>query len=98
MFFVNYTIMKYLVEINSDSVKGSKLIKYIEELDAPESDIHILNEPSLTDEEMGLPPTRRVSEATLDAWLKPEDNEEGFTVEEVLSYYAKKKAAKKGPK
>ncbi len=87
--------MKYLVEINSDTPKGSKLIKYIEELDASESDVHILNEPPLTDEEMGLPPTRRVSEATLDAWLKPDENEEGFTVEEALEYIRKKRQGKK---
>ena len=87
--------MKYLVEINSDTPKGSKLIKYIEELDASESDVHILNEPPLTDEEMGVPPTRRVSEATLDAWLKPEDNEEGFTVEEAFEYIRKKRQGKK---
>ena len=89
--------MKYLVEINSDSAKGSKLLKYIEELEANESDIHIVNEPPLTDEEMGRPPTRRVSEATLEAWLKPDENEEGFTTEEVLGYYEKKKAEKKSP-
>jgi hypothetical protein len=75
--------MKYLVEINSDSAKGSRLMKYIEKLDATEKDIHILNEPPLTDEEMGLPPTRKVSRATLEAWLKPEEDEESFTLDEV---------------
>ena len=81
--------MKYLVEINTDSAKGSELIKYIEQLGADESDVHILNEPPLTDEEMGLPPTRKVSRATLEAWLKPEDDEEGFTAEEVLALIRK---------
>ena len=87
--------MKYLVEINSDSDKGSKLIKFIEELGATESEVHFLQEPPLTDEEMGLPPTRRVSEATLDAWLKPEDDEESFTAEEVIAYYDKTRKEKK---
>ena len=87
--------MKYLVEINSDSDKGSKLIKFIEDLGATESEVHFLQEPPLTDEEMGLPPTRRVSEATLDAWLRPDENEESFTAEEVLAYYDKKRKAKK---
>jgi hypothetical protein len=39
---------------------------------------------------MGRPPTRRVSEATLDAWLKPDENEESFTAEEALEYIQKK--------
>jgi poly(A) polymerase Pap1 len=59
--------MKYLVEIDADSKKGSELIKYIERLGANESEVHILNESPLTDEEMGLPPTRKVSRATLEA-------------------------------
>jgi len=70
-------------------------MKYIEELEATDSDIHILNEPPLTDEEMGRPPTRRVSEATLNAWLKPDDNEESFTAEEALEYIRKKRVEKK---
>jgi len=83
--------MKYLVEINSDSAKGSQLMKYIEELKATENDIHILNEAPLTDEEMAKPPARYVSEATMDAWLKPGDNEQGFTCEEALEYIRKKR-------
>ena len=89
--------MKYLVEIESDSKKGSALIKYIEELGADESDVHILNEPPLTDEEMGLPPTRKVSRATLEAWLKPEDDEESFTAEEALEYIRQKRNADEKP-
>ncbi len=81
--------MKYLLEVNSDSAKGSQLMKYIDELGATEDDIHILNEPPLTDEEMGLPPTRRVSRATLEAWLKPEDNEESLTGDELLALIRK---------
>jgi len=87
--------MKYLVEINSDSDKGSKLIKFIEELGATESEVHFLQEPPLTDEEMGLPPTRRVSEATLDAWLKPDENEEIFTEEEAFEYIKERRKANK---
>ena len=86
--------MKYLVEINSDSEKGSKLLKYIEKLNATDSDVHILNEPPLTDEEMALPPTRKVSRATLEAWLKPQDDEESFTAEEALEYIKKKRETK----
>jgi hypothetical protein len=89
--------MKYLVEINTNCAKGSELIKYKEQLGADESDVHILNEPPLTDEEMGLPPTRKVSRATLEAWLKPEDDEESFTAEEALEYIRKKREAKSKP-
>jgi len=78
-------IMKYLIEIDADSQKGSELIKYIERLGASENDVHILNEPPLTDEEMGLPPTRKVSDATMEAWLKPEDDEESLTADEVMA-------------
>jgi hypothetical protein len=90
--------MKYLVEIDSETVRGSKLMKYIQELGTSDKDIHIVNEPPLTDEEMALPPTRRVSQATLDAWLKPDENEEGFTTEEVLAHFNKKSAGKKSTK
>jgi hypothetical protein len=93
-------IMKYLIEIDADSQKGSELIKYIERLGASENDVHILNEPPLTDEEMGLPPTRKVSRETLEAWLKPEDDEESFEGDEILKYINKRRAenakAKKG--
>jgi hypothetical protein len=81
--------MKYLVEINADSAKGSELIKYIEHLHADERDVHILNEPPLTDEEMALPPTRKVSLATLEAWLKPEDDEESMTGDELMALIKK---------
>ncbi len=83
--------MKYLVQIDSDSPKGSQLMQYIEQLAAAESDIHIISEPPLTDEEMGLPPTRKVSRATLEAWLKPEEDEEGYTGDEILEYIRKKR-------
>jgi hypothetical protein len=95
VFFCNFIGMKYLVEINPDSEKGSELIKYIERLDADEDDIHILNEPPLTDEEMGLPPTRKVSLATMEAWLKPEDDEESFTIEEVRNMIKNDRKGKK---
>ncbi len=90
--------MKYLVEVNSDSVKGSKLMKYIKELGAPDNDIHILNESPLTDEEMGMAPIRHVSEANLESWLKPGDNEEGFTGKEAVEYIRKKRDEKKKAK
>jgi hypothetical protein len=83
--------MKYLVEIDADSKKGSELIKYIERLGANESEVHILNESPLTDEEMGLPPTRKVSRATLEAWLKPEEDEESFEGDEILEYINKRR-------
>ncbi len=89
--------MKYLVEINSKSAKGSNLMKYIEELGASEKDVHFINEVPLTDEEMALPPTRRVSETTLTAWLKPDDNEESFNAEEAIAYIRKKRAKKRKP-
>jgi hypothetical protein len=82
--------MKYLVEIDADSEKGSKAIKYIKGLDAADSQIHFINEPALTDEEMAMPPSRMVSEATLDAWLEPKDDEEGFTIEQSKLYTQKR--------
>jgi hypothetical protein len=83
--------MKYLVEINADSIKGSKLLKYIEDLGVSKKDVHVLNEAPLTDKEMGAPPTRRVSKATLESWLKPGDNEEGLTAKKALIYLRKKR-------
>jgi hypothetical protein len=91
-------IMKYLVEIDADSEKGSELIKYIEKLGANENDIHILNERPLTDEEMALPPTRKVSRATLEAWLKPEEDEESFTSDEILEQIRKDREENKSHK
>ncbi|MCW3127405.1 MAG: hypothetical protein JWO03_3063 [Bacteroidetes bacterium] len=82
-------IMKKVIEFDTDTEKGAKLIKYIEQLDASHNDIHILNEPSLTDEEVAMPPTRKVSQATLDAYLEPKDDEQGFTAKESLAYIRK---------
>jgi hypothetical protein len=87
-------IMKYLIEIETESEKGSELIKYIESLGLSKNDMRVINEPPLTDEEMGLPPTRKVSRETLEAWLKPEDDEESFTMDEALEYIRNKKEAK----
>ncbi len=83
--------MKYLIEVESDSAKGSELLKYIEHLEAPKNDIRMIYEPPLTDEEMALPPTRKVSRATLEAWLEPKDDEEEFTGDEILKYLEKKR-------
>ena len=95
MFFPNFISMKYLIEIESDSPKGSEVLKYIEQLDAPKNDIRMIYEPPLTDEEMAMPPTRKVSRATLEAWLKPEDDEESFTIDEVWAMIKKDKKKNK---
>lgn len=83
--------MKYVIEVDGDSEKGSKVIEYIRQLDASDADVHILNEPELTDEEVAMPPTRKVSQATLDAYLEPRDDEEEFTADEALAYIRKQR-------
>jgi hypothetical protein len=90
--------MKYLIEVDSDTDKGSQLIKYIEALEADDSAVHILHEPPLTDEEMVMP-GKRPSNQRLEEWLKPQDEEMGHTISESRDYIRKRiEEMKKGEK
>ena len=86
--------MRYIVEIDDQTSKGAQLVDFIEKLRAPKKAVSIRLEQPLTDEEMVLPGIKP-SKTRLKEWLKPQDDEEEFTIEELKTYVTKIRAQNK---
>jgi hypothetical protein len=66
--------MKYLVEIDDQTIKGAQLISYIEKLKAPKKAVVVRKDRGLRDEDMILR-GRKPTKAQLEEWLEPKDDE-----------------------